>query len=230
LEIIETMSLPFSQTLFASMGLLLATSLSWGQPSLAMRVQGLPETDFTFIHWLTAENQDENEDSKGKRGDRLCVVNFPSGSTRQVWSDRPLFVVQGPPRSLALYRNGEDEPFWRYPVTQANAIAYSGPPLSPGITYTLRVEHFDFPSTQFEQRQFVLISEDNRIARSRELAELENQMREDGKSEEAIVIARATHLWQQGLLADAWAQIIPLTTTSSEISDAVETAYEQQCG
>lgn len=224
------MSVSLSQTLFTSMGLLLATSLSWGQPSLAMRVQGRADANINFIHWLTDENQDENEGVGGKRGDNWCVVNFPGGITRQVWSDRPLFLIQGSSRSLALYRKGEDEPFWRYPVTQVEAVTYSGAPLSPGMTYILRMEHSEFPETQYEQRQFVLLGEDDRVARSRELAELENQMRENGKSEEAIVIARATYLWQQGLLADAWAQIMPLATTSSEVSDAVEIAYDRLCG
>gem|GEM_PF-4659176 len=49
-------------------------------------------------------------------------------------------------------------------------------------------------------------------------------------SRQAIALARADYFWQQGLETEAWAEIMPLQSTSSEVAEALDTARENLCG
>lgn len=185
-----------------------------------------------FLGWLfgTAENQDANENPRTKRGDDFCLVTFEPGIVNPLWSDRPRFLIQGEPRSLALYRDGEDEPFWTYSVNSDEAVTYAGVPLRPGVVYTLRAEHAQFPASQYEERQLVVVSTEEQMAIALDLMTIEEEMQQAGATAEAIALARADYFWQQGLATDAWEAILPWQTTSPDIAEALQKGYEKLCG
>ncbi len=194
-------------------------------PGLTLR------TDASFLDWLLeADNQDADENPRTKRGDEFCVVNFESDGVSQVWRDRPTFVIQGSPRSLALYRDTAQDPIWEYPVNEITVVVYTGPPLEPDTTYTLRARHPDFPSSIYEQRELQTVSFEEEVKTAVSLFALENESRTSGEdSETAIAIARADYFWQQGLETDAWATLWPLQAESSEVAEAISISTDRLC-
>ncbi|NEQ99494.1 MAG: hypothetical protein F6K30_22785, partial [Cyanothece sp. SIO2G6] len=185
----------------------------------------------TFLDWLLEpENPDGDEEPRTKRGDDFCLVTFAPNQVNVLWSDRPTFIIQGAPRSLVLYRDLAQDPIWEYPVNEAEVVVYTGPPLEPDTVYTFRAQHPTFPSTIYEQRQLSTLSFEDEVLTTMGLLVLEGEMRSAGESEEAIALARADYLWQQGLETDAWATVLPLQDESAEVAAAVQMGYEQWCG
>lgn len=180
-----------------------------------------------FLNWL--RNPDADAPPRNKRGDEFCIVGFPQIQGNPSWRDRPTFVIEGNPRSLALYHGDETTPIWTYPVNQETAVTYSGPPLASGVEYTLRVEHAQFRTSNFEQRRFQLLSIEDRVAIALELAALTAELRTAGDSADAIALAQADYFWQRGLEMDAWAEVVPLQATSAPVDEALKTAYEELC-
>ena len=186
----------------------------------------------TFLDWLNGfdANPDADEPPLTKRGgSEFCLVAFDLEATTPVWSDRPDFVIQGDERRFALYTEDSDEPLWTSDPNEAESVAYTGPELESGITYTLRAENPRNPDNDFQARRFTLLSsaEQNEIAAA--LLELETAMQASGQSEDAIALARADYFWQRGLTVDAWAEVIPLQNTSEATAEAIATAYERIC-
>lgn len=212
-------------------GLAIATSITLGGWNAHSWAQPLSGVSRSFIDWLTrSDNPDADDDPRTKRGDEICMAAFAPDIVQNMWRDRPVFVVQGIPRSLALYEGDATDPFWTYPVNQADLVPYSGSALTPGTTYTLRASHPDFPSTRYEERPFIVLSEAGQENIATDLLMLQQEMTEAGGDAEAIALARADYFWQQGLETEAWAEIMPLQGESAEVTEAVEMALENLCG
>lgn len=209
-------------------GMTLSLVSGWGMQSWA---QSPVSTDSAFLGWLleSSDNQDGNENPRTKRGDDFCLVTLQPGEVNQVWSDRPTFLIQGNPRSLALYRAGLADPIWTYPVNQADTVVYTGPPLAPETDYTLRAEHSQFPSSIYEERTFTLPSIEEQTAIAFALADLESQLRQNDAADDERAIAKADYLWQNGFETDAWATILPLQSQSSEVAAAITTGVDALC-
>ena len=183
-----------------------------------------------FLDWLLGtENPDGDEEPRTKRGDDFCLVTFAPNQVNLIWSDRPTFIIQGNRRSLALYRDLAQEPIWDYPVNDNEVVVYTGPHLEPDTVYTLRAQHQHFPSTIYEQRELRTLSFEDEVLTTMDLLALEGEMRTEGESEEAIALARADYLWQQGFEADAWVTILPLQSTLPEVWTALQMGYDQWC-
>lgn len=189
-------------------------------------------SDATFLNWLNGfeANPDADEPPLTKRGGSdFCLVAFDAETTTPIWNDRPDFVIQGDIRRFAVYSEASDEPLWMSDANEAEAVAYTGPSLEPGITYTLRAENPRNPMNDFQARRFTLLSPEEQDAIAAGLLELETAMQASGESEEAIALARADYFWERELTVDAWAEVIPLQTTSEVTSEAVAAAYERLC-
>jgi len=188
-------------------------------------------TEAAFLNWLfESDNQDRNETPRTKRGDDFCLVNFEPNVVNQVWRDRPAFIVQGSPRSLAVYRDTAQDPIWEYPVNDAEVVVYTGPPLEPDTMYTLRARHPQFPSSIYEQRQLRTMSFDAEAQTTGNLLTLEGETRNAGEtSETAIAIAKADYLWEQGLETDAWATLWPLQSADPAVAGAIATGVDAFC-
>jgi hypothetical protein len=230
LEVIESMSwhlLKWASTASGGLGFLglfASVAIAQNPPLFVPAING-------FLDWL--RHPDTGEPPRGPRpGDgRFCVVNFVANVENLVWSDRPAFIVQGSPRSLAVYRDTAQDPIWEYPVNEAEVVVYTGPPLEPDTVYTLRARHSQFPSSIYEQRQLRTMSFDNEVQTTGNLLALEGEMRNGESVTEAdIAIAKADYFWQQGLETDAWAAIWALRTESSEVAGALQMGYEKLCG
>ena len=177
------------------------TELSWASGASPML-----STDSAFLGWLleTSENQDGNENPRTKRGDDdFCLVTLAAGTVNPLWSDRPVFIMHGEPRSLVLYQDGVEEPIWEHAANVAAAVIYDGPPLKPESIYTLRAPHPQFPSTNYEQRRLMPLRFEDESQTTMELLELEGERRQAGDSEAEIALAKADYFWQQGLETDA---------------------------
>ncbi|NER80926.1 MAG: hypothetical protein F6K42_15425 [Leptolyngbya sp. SIO1D8] len=213
-------------------GLMLVLGLSLGIVGSQAWAQPLPETDATFLEWLTgtSHNQDANEPPRIKRGgSEFCFVTFDDETVTPLWRDTPTFILQGDMRSLALHREGRENPLWTYEANEAEAVTYDGTILLPGAVYVIHAQNPQFPASDFEARQFVLLSAERQVEIAFELSDLETDMRNADASAEEIALARADYFWQQGLVADAWAEVMPLKATSETVSEAINAAYERIC-
>ncbi|MGF1523528.1 MAG: hypothetical protein ACFBSF_14525 [Leptolyngbyaceae cyanobacterium] len=189
--------------------------------------------DATFLDWLNGigVNPDANEPPLTKRGgSQFCLVAFDVREATPVWNSRPDFIIKGSTRQFAVYDGLGDEPLWTSDANDVaiENVAYMGPPLRTGTTYTLRAENPN-NANDFEDRRFTLLSLEDRIAIATDLLTLESEMQEAGESQEAIALARADYFWQRGLAVDAWAEVFPLQETSETATAAMETAYERIC-
>jgi hypothetical protein len=188
----------------------------------------------SFIQWLLGANDETSPPQRdaggtGSRGDDYCIVSLPPNEVEEIWNDRPVFLIQGSPRRLAIFEGDSDIPLWTYPANEQAAVVYSGPELEPGQVYTFRAQHVDFPNTIFESRQFQVVSAAERQAIAAELVTVSAAVAADGGSLADVAIARADYFWAQGLGADAWREIAVAQQLSPTAADAVEFAYTQLC-
>lgn len=191
--------------------------------------QELPLEINGFLDWL--RHPDTGAPPRGPRpGDNFCLVNLAMGSENAIWSDRPTFIIQGSPRSLALYLDTAQDPIWEYPVNTADVVVYTGPPLQPDTVYTLRAQHAQFPATIYEQRQLKTMSFEAEVQATINLLALEDDWRNAREaSETAIEIAKADYFWQQGLETDAWATLWPLQAADPAVAGAIATGVDARC-
>lgn len=209
--------------LLGLLGLMASMAIAQDLPFSAPEING-------FLDWL--RHPDDGTPPRGPRpgGGSFCVVNYASGAENVVWSDRPTFIIQGSPRSLALYRNTDQEPIWEYPVNDAEVVVYTGPPLEPDTTYTFRAQHSQFPSSIYEQRELRTMSFDDEWRTTANLISLEGEMRNGESVTEAdIAIAKADYFWRFGPEAEAWAAIWPLQAESPEVAEAISTGVDALC-
>ncbi|MBE7385080.1 MAG: hypothetical protein F6J95_027170 [Leptolyngbya sp. SIO1E4] len=201
------------------------------ESGLASGARPTLRNDFGFLDWLLeSDNQDGNENPRTKRGDDFCLVNFEPNVVNQVWSDRPTFIIQGGPRSLALYRDTSQDPIWEHPVNDAEVVVYTGPPLEPDTVYTFRAQHSRFASSIYEERELRTMSFDEEAQTTANLLSLEGEMRNgESVTETDIAIAKADYFWRFELEAEAWAAIWPLQKESPEVAEAVATSVEHLC-
>ena len=208
---------------FGVLGLFASLAIAQDLPRSATEING-------FLDWL--RHPDTGAPPRGPRpGEgRFCVINFATDEENVVWSNRPTFIIQGGPRSLALYRDTEQEPIWEHPVNDAEVVVYTGPPLEPDTVYTFRAQHPRFASSIYEERELRTMSFDDEVQTTANLLSLEGEMR-NGESviENDIEIAKADYFWRFELEAEAWAAIWPLQKESPEVAEAVATSVEHLC-
>ena len=195
------------------------------------QAQSSPALDSSFLEWLnTPPNPDAEETPRTSRGgSEFCFVALDQETVTPLWSDRPVFLIQGGVRNLILHQVDNEEPIWTHSASDTEAITYDGPPLQPGIVYVLRAEHPVFSNDIFVTRQLTLLSVEDQVEIATTLSDLETELQGAGQSEAAIALARADYFWQQELTVDAWAAVLPLQPTSETVSEAIATAYERIC-
>ncbi|MGD1940037.1 MAG: hypothetical protein ACFB0G_01875 [Leptolyngbyaceae cyanobacterium] len=206
----------------AGLGLFASAAIAQETPQSVTEIDG-------FLNWLS--HPDAGEPPNGPRpGDNFCLVTLGSAGENSIWSDRPTFIIQGSPRSLAIYQDVTAAPIWEHPVNDAEVVAYTGPPLEPDTVYTFRARHPRFESTIYEQRELRTMSFDDEVQTTANLISLEGEMRNGGPvTETEIAIARADYFWQQGLETDAWATLWPLQAESSEVAEAISISTDRLC-
>ncbi|MGD1907273.1 MAG: hypothetical protein ACFB0C_14985 [Leptolyngbyaceae cyanobacterium] len=191
--------------------------------------QSPPSASGNFLDWLFGnspqEPPDARENGRAGRGDDYCVVSLPPNQVVPLWSDRPVFLIDGAPRSLVLFAENSDQPIWTYPVNQRQTITYGGPPLRPGQIYTLRAQHKDFPNSIYETRQVELISLERQVEVAWALAGIDGT---EGSSVDRA-LARADYFWAEGLEADAWREVMAVQSQSEVAAEAIATATERLC-
>ncbi|MDA0673127.1 MAG: hypothetical protein O3C67_05400 [Cyanobacteria bacterium] len=207
----------------------LATAMIVGGFSTSVSAQAL-NPSASFLDWLLTRNGDESESPGIKRGDDYCIVSVPPGVVEEIWSDRPVFLIQGSHRRLAIFEGDSDTPLWTYPVNDQAAVVYSGPDLEPGQVYTFRAQHVDFPNSIYESRQFQVVSDLQQQAIARSLTAVEAAVVAEGGDPAAVAIARADYFWVRGFEADAWREMAVAQQLSPAAAEAVEFAYTQLCG
>jgi hypothetical protein len=208
-----------------------ATSIVAGAVGSAIGVNAQAlDPSASFLDWLfTRRNDDEDTSGSIKRGDDYCIVSLPPDEVEEIWSDRPVFIIQGDPRRLAIFEEGSDTPLWTYPANEQAAVVYGGPELEPGQVYTFRAQHVDFPNSIFESRQFQVVSAAERQAIAADLATVTATVEAEGGSPADVAIARADYFWAQGLGADAWREMAVAQQLSLTAAEAVAFAYTQLC-
>ncbi|MDA0266771.1 MAG: hypothetical protein O2890_02015 [Cyanobacteria bacterium] len=182
-----------------------------------------------FLNWIFGTSDEAppqgGADGHGPRGDTYCIVSLPTDQVTPLWSDRPVFLIEGSPRSLALFAENSDQPIWTYPVNQQQAVTYDGPWLRPGQVYTLHAQHHDFPSSIFEARQIELLSLERQVEIAWALLGMGGA---DGSSVDQA-LARADYFWAEGLEADAWREVAAVQAESEVAAEAIATATDRFC-
>jgi hypothetical protein len=147
----------------------------------------------------------------------------------RIWHDRPVFLIQGPARSLAVFANNSNTPLWTYPLNDQAAVIYGGPALVPGQVYTLRIQDAVLPDSVYDVRQFQLVTAVQQRAIANGLATAVAAADADGGSVGDVAIARANYFWAQGLGVDAWREMAIAQQLSPIAAEAMAFAYRELC-
>ena len=163
------------------------------------------------------------------RGD-VCFVSPGSVGEQLVWSDRPLFIMDGeipearieihsPTTNYNYERDGQI--VWTTDLApNTTTLAYTGEPLQPGFVYDWV---FSKSEKTYEPIAFKLMSQPEREQIAGELNTLETELQQQGATTEDIAIAKADFFVSRQLLSDALQQLHsveqPSSTLVSEIAD-----------
>lgn len=166
------------------------------------------------------------------RGDEVCLISPGNRGEQIIWSDRPLFILQGevPESEINLIKSAEsllkeEQLVWKETVIpDTQTIAYTGDDLQPGVTYDWELVSDD--ATDLQINTFTLMEQSQREAIAAELAALENKLENDGATKEDIAIAKADYFVRQKLGYDALQQLYSVSNPSPRLTDQI-TAIEQ---
>ncbi len=169
------------------------------------------------------------------RGDELCPISPGNLGEQLIWSDRPLFIWQGeiPQSKVNLYSSSanfnyerDEELVWSQAIAANSVrITYSGEPLQPGFIYD-----WEFVTAKKTYRStFVVMTEEERQAITRDLAAIENQLTAEGKGNEEIAIAKADYLAQKQLWSDVLQQLYTIENPSLDLVSKTEDIEQYLC-
>lgn len=121
----------------------------------------------------------------------------------EVWSDRPLFVWQGPLGQIEVREQGSNNVLWRQPLEPGIArIQYAGEPLQSGQVYDWVL--FDLENNVTSVIAFKVMDAQAREQVNIQLQNLERELKSKRATAEESAILRAQLFAGQRLWSDAW--------------------------
>ncbi|MEM6252883.1 MAG: hypothetical protein AAF821_08170 [Cyanobacteria bacterium P01_D01_bin.156] len=220
------------------LSLCLGTSLLTGLSQLSTSASADTNERFGFIDWLLGRGGTRSsrkppgaeDPPAGSRGE-ICMIAPELGPDEQlVWHERPTFISKGRIGGLAIFEFNGERPLWTSPAGEGlNAVRYEGPVLRPGNRYLLKVYSPDFPDSAVYSIDFSVVTMEEQQAVAADLESLELSAITNHQTVEGLIEERVDYFWQQGYEMDAWREVTTLATVSSNISEALEGAYEELC-
>lgn len=174
------------------------------------------------------------ENSLITRGD-VCFVSPGSVGEQTIWSDRPLFILNGeiPPATIEIYspttnynyeRDGQQ--VWTTEISpNTKTIAYAGEQLQPGFNYDWILSK---QNKTYDPITFKLMPQPERKAISSELSTLEGELREGATTEE-LAIAKADYFSQRQLWSDALQQLYSVENPSPDLTNKIADITQYLC-
>ncbi|MGP1374899.1 MAG: hypothetical protein ACTS3T_18865 [Almyronema sp.] len=166
----------------------------------------------------------------GSRGD-VCIVSplIVPQSELTVWSDRPLFVWQGPVTQIAISPIETGEPIWQAePTAETTELPYGAEtPLQPGQTYLWQVYGGPF-AAELYRIPFRVMTAERQAVIADELTVLKTQLAIEQASPEDQALRQITYFSDRYLWADALQIAAQSPTATAE--RYIQTAIEQSCG
>jgi hypothetical protein len=165
----------------------------------------------------------------GSRGDYFCAIPPRlTGTNREVWSDRPLFVWQGVATQIELRLSGSEKAVWSQKVTSdARHVMYGGKVLQPGQTYDWVI--FDKNNYAVAVIPFQVMDAEKRDRIKTRLQILAGELKAKGASSEEIVRRRAQYFAQQHLWSDVLQEIYSVRNPSTELREMIQSVPTRVC-
>lgn len=145
---------------------------------------------------------------------------------QEIWSLNPLFLWNirgGTTRKIELFEKGSNKILWSKEVSPGKTQAlYDGKPLQPGSLYEWRIiADAPFPIKSITVNFKVM--ESDRIARiSKELAQLEQRLKNQGANAETIALEKVEYFTRNQLWSDALREIYTLKNPSPRLKQLMQ--------
>lgn len=164
----------------------------------------------------------------GTRGGGCLVM---PGDT--LWSDRPLFVWNGPVTKLEVRTETDHRLVWSQMLAQGRQSAlYQGEPLQPGQTYEVILYDANgdrlIRNEQFYPR-FTLTEASQRQQIQADLTQRAQQLQTNQARVEAIAIEQAIYFAERELWSDALQVISSVPAPSAELSQFLQVTLQNTC-
>lgn len=225
--------------------LLLANILMAGFPILLIQIEGVSANQGDSITTNQSDLQISPADflrlfkrQKPPLGGRapLCMATPGLSRSEVIWNPNPLFLWSGKASRIKVFSLDNQEVMWDAGVAETDrSISYRGKPLQPGKTYTwllfdINNQPLSKPDGSPDYVSFKFMDGENRDRIKTELANLENQLRNAGNTNDQIVLKKAYYFAQQELWSDALQTIFLAPNQSNELADLANKMVSHLCG
>lgn len=169
----------------------------------------------------------------GSRGNVCAITPGLLGEKNVIWSDRPLFVWQGPVQRLdlrpySLY--SKHDVLWSQTLaTDAQSAMYTREALQPGQTYDWEVV-LDQSGSRKDRFTFQVMDAQSRELIAAELTAMEKRLKSTGATAEAIALERANYFAQRDLWSDALQEVFSVKNPSADLTRTAQEISNYLCG
>ncbi|MDJ0583215.1 hypothetical protein [Crocosphaera sp.] len=197
-------------------------ALSWGDMLNALRrkkgtgaSRGGNDTICLIVPEKLKEKESNNQQEDGRR---------------LIWSEKPLFLVQGNVNEIVVgtknFPETEEETMWTYRVPQSNnsnelithSIVYNGKPLQPNKEYSWT----NMPSDNPKWARFKMMNQKTKEIISNDLKSLEETLQSAENSKEKIAKERVKYFAERKLWSDSIREMYSNQEIFSEEIKAIE--------
>lgn len=180
---------------------------------------------------------DPPESAGGSRGDSFCAI--APYNTGRVQSDRPTFIWQGATERIEIHREGELEPVWSAPVSEADILGRSQfefeSHLLNNVTYAVSPADLQLEPDQVYQLSVVSpLSSSSLVTFSTLSSDAEQQVEAQRTdlppaSDVESALERADFFAEAGLWSGFWGEVFSIQSPSAELIDVLELELKTIC-
>jgi hypothetical protein len=164
------------------------------------------------------------------RGPICALTPRTTGTNTEIWSDRPLFVWQGPFKRIELHSVDSNQKLWSKKLERERSALYDGELLKRGRTYEWRLfftpeEDEDTPPFRIERFRVMDAQNYDRI--QQDLQKLDEELKT--ATPEQIALQRAKYFAQKQLWSDALQEAYSVKNPSQELTKTLEDISKKIC-
>jgi hypothetical protein len=164
------------------------------------------------------------------RGPTCALTPRTTGTNTEIWSDRPLFVWQGPFKRIELHSVDSNQRLWSQKVGGQDSAVYDGEPLKRGQTYEWRLfftPEEDNDTQPFRIERFRVMDAQNYDRIQQDLQKLDEELKT--ATPEQIALQRAKYFAQKQLWSDALQEAYSVKNPSQELTKTLEDISKKIC-
>ena len=163
----------------------------------------------------------------GTRGP-CTIAPLDLKTNTEVWSDRPLFLWQGPIGKIEVRQQGNNDVLWRQPIEPGvGLMQYAGEALQPGETYNWVL--FDLQNNAIRSIAFKVMDAREREQVNTQLQSLERELKAKGATAQESAARRAQYFAQRQLWSDAWREAFSVDNPIAVIGTITQTTPTPFC-